>query len=114
MAVQFCRGQSHAQHVRHTRREWLRNIFCLRIVLFSHGSLYLVPRARNQRYELPLVDGNWPANSTLGLSLEDMNDLFSHYNVRARFIPSRLTTIEGMEGLKVNAENKETAKSIAD
>lgn len=43
-----------------------------------------------------------------------MNDLFSHYNVRARFTPSRLTTIEGMEDLKLDAERKETAKSTAD
>ncbi|OJJ58371.1 hypothetical protein ASPSYDRAFT_90543 [Aspergillus sydowii CBS 593.65] len=46
---------------------------------------------------------------TKGLSLEDMNDLFSHYNVRARFIPSRLTTIEGVGDLKLCTENKETA-----
>jgi hypothetical protein len=43
-----------------------------------------------------------------------MNDLFSHYNVRARFTPARLTAIEGIESLKLDAENEETAKSTAD
>ncbi|BCS29714.1 uncharacterized protein APUU_80017A [Aspergillus puulaauensis] len=51
---------------------------------------------------------------TKGLSLEDMNDLFSQHNVRARFIPSRLTAIEGMEDLKLDEEDRETTKPTVD
>lgn len=43
-----------------------------------------------------------------------MNDLFSQYNIRAPFTPSRFTAIEGVENLKFGAESKETAKSTGD
>lgn len=70
--------------------------FCFAMVIFTW---FLVPET-NGECRIPRERNSTWLTFLLGLSLEDMNSLFAQHNVRAKFTPSRLTTVEGFEANK--------------
>lgn len=100
MAFQFRRRQSHTEHVRNTRHQWFWNLFCLWIVLLYYGCLHVVLCAGDQWCVLLVGLAALHADFYLGLSLEDMNELFSQDSLRDKFVPSRMAEMQAQQDVK--------------
>jgi hypothetical protein len=81
----------------------LRNLLCLWIILFCRGNFHLILRSETNGEHYILQRQRGMANHTLGLSLEDLNELFAQNDIRARFTPSRLTIIEADQDLMLDS-----------